>query len=212
MIKTIIKKDENFLRQKSSNVETQEEAEQIALDLADTLAQDANGVGLSAPQIGILKRACLINVKEPIFLINPRIVESEGITGFVEGCLSFPGQNIKTQRPIQVTIECDNHDSKLLFGALALAEYEKATNFEGKEYRDLLESMAVQHEIDHLDGVLMFDRRLVTEPIKHIGRKIGRNEKVIIENIATGETQEIKFKKAEPLFSQGWKLKENENG
>lgn len=211
MIKKIIK-DENVLKQKCSRVETNEEATQLIEDLIDTLNSEETGVGLSAPQIGYLKRICLVNIKEPVVLINPRITETEGTTGFVEGCLSFPGRDIKTQRHISVLVECDNHESKLLFGSLALSNLGDAEQPGTKEYHDLLESVAIQHEIDHLEGVLMFDRRLYTEPIRYPGRKIGRNERVVIENIETGETQEIKFKKALPLFSQGWKLKESENG
>ncbi len=205
MIKQIIK-DENVLRQKCNKVETDDEAKQLVEDLIDTLSADDTGVGLSAPQLGVLKQVCVINVKEPVVLINPRIVETQGTTGFVEGCLSFPGQNIKTQRHVQVLVECDNYESKLLFGSLALSNIADAEFPGTKEYHDLLESVAIQHEISHLEGKLMFDFAIHPQPIRR-SKKYGRNEKINIKNPTTEEViEQIKYKKTENYLKDNWKI------
>ena len=71
---------------------------------------------------------------------------------------------------------------------------------------DAFECVCVQHEIDHLDGITMFDREFKLEPIKREGKKIGRNDKVLI---ACGvESKMIKYKKALPLLEKGWTLVE----
>ena len=76
-------------------VKTIKEGEEIGAQLLKELSESENGIGLAANQIGINKRICVINVKEPIVLINPRIVEkSEEQFVFAEGCLSFPGEAI----------------------------------------------------------------------------------------------------------------------
>jgi peptide deformylase len=66
------------------------EGEAIAVKLLNELTNSKSGIGLAAPQIGITKRVCVVNVKEPIVLINPEIIESDGEFIFKEGCLSYP--------------------------------------------------------------------------------------------------------------------------
>ena len=121
---------------------------QLVDDLLETM-YDAKGVGLAAPQVGVLKRITVIDVshpeegeREPIVLINPEIVESSDETiEWEEGCLSFPGLYGEVERSAEVTVE--------------------ATNREGERYQvsgDELLAVALQHEIDHLDGVLFIHR------------------------------------------------------
>ena len=170
------------------------EGEEIGVRLLHEVRQSENGIGLAANQIGINKRVCIVNVKEPIVLINPKIVEkSKEQFVFAEGCLSFPKDKIRTIRYKEITVEADNHNSKLVFSA------------DSKNIDDAFECVCVQHEIDHLDGVTMFDREWKQEPIK-VEKKIGRNEKVLI---ACGtESKVMKYKKAEPLLEDGWTLVE----
>ena len=73
-----------------------------------------------------------------------------------------------------------------------------------KEINDAFECVCVQHEIDHLDGITMFDREFKQEPIKRVGKKIGRNEKVMITK--GSESKTLKYKKAEPMLEDGWVL------
>ena len=170
------------------------EGEEIAVRILHELRNSKiKGVGLAANQIGINKRVCVVNVKEPIVLINPKIVEkSEEKFVFPEGCLSFPKKYIRTERHVSVTIEADNHDSKLSFTA------------DSKEMDSAFECVCVQHEIDHLDGITMFDRKFIKPAA--VSNKIGRNEKVTIEK--GSETKTLKYKKAESLLEEGWTLLE----
>ena len=180
------------LKEKCEPVSSIEEGEEIGAKLLKELSKSQNGIGLAANQIGINKRVCVINVKEPIVLINPEIIESsEEWFIFPEGCLSFPNYKVRVRRHVSVKVKADNHDSTLDFTA------------ESKDYKNAFECACVQHEIDHLDGITMFDREFKQEPYK-APKKYGRNEKVTITN--DNETKILKYKKAEPLLKKGWKV------
>jgi peptide deformylase len=173
-------------------VSSVEEGEEIGVKLLKELTDNKNGIGIAANQVGINKRVCVINVKEPIVLINPKIVESSEETFvFPEGCLSFPNKHIRTTRFVEVTIEADNHEGQLSFSA------------NSDDINDAFECACVQHEIDHLDGITMFDREWKQEPIK-TEKKFGRNEKVTITDGT--ETKTLKYKKAESLLESDWEL------
>ena len=174
-------------------VKTVKEGEEIGAQLLTELTKSETGIGLAANQIGINKRVCVINVKEPLVLINPRIVErSEKEFIFPEGCLSFPNKHVRTKRNVSVVVETDNHDGKLSFSA------------ENENINDAFECACVQHEIDHLDGITMFDRAITQQPYK-APEKIGRNERVTITD--GKETKELKWKKAQPLVESGdWEM------
>ena len=187
--------EETKLRLMCEEVKTIKEGEEIGAQLLKELAQSENGIGLAANQIGINKRVCVINVKEPLILINPRIVErSEEQFMFSEGCLSFPKKYVRTGRHTSVTVEADNHEGKLMFTA------------DSENINDAFECACVQHEIDHLDGITMFDRAMVAQPYK-ASRKFGRNEKVTISSATLKETKTLKWKKAQPLLESGeWEM------
>ena len=191
----MIIKDKNKLQEKCSPVSVKE-GEEIGVRLLHELRESNNGIGLAANQIGINKRVCVINVKEPLVLINPKIVEkSKEQFIFPEGCLSFPDSKIKTQRHQDIVVEADNHNGKLSFSA------------NSKDINDAFECVCVQHEIDHLDGITMFDREFKQEPIvKGINapKKIGRNEKVTITKGT--ESKVLKYKKIQPMLEDGWTL------
>lgn len=112
-------------------------------DMAETM-YDANGVGLAAPQVGILKRIVVIDIGEGLVeLINPEILEKKGSQIFDEGCLSIPGYSAPVERPEYVKV--------------------KALNREGKEIiveGTGLMAVALCHETDHLDGILYIDKAL----------------------------------------------------
>ena len=191
----MIIKDKMKLEQKCSPVSVKE-GEEIGVRLLHELRQSENGIGLAANQIGINKRVCVINVKEPLVLINPKIVEkSKEQFVFPEGCLSFPDSKIKTQRHQDIVVEADNHKGKLSFSA------------NSKDINDAFECVCVQHEIDHLDGITMFDREFKSEPLVrgvNAPLKIGRNEKVTLTK--GSESKTLKYKKAELLMEDGWVL------
>ncbi len=117
------------------------------LELIDDMFEtmyEANGVGLAAPQVGVLKRICVIDVgmeePEPILLINPRIVETSGEQVGNEGCLSVPGKTGVVRRANYVKV-------------VALNEKMEEIEVEGTE----LLARALQHEIDHLNGKVYVD-------------------------------------------------------
>ena len=185
------------------------EGEEIGAQLLKELTKSKNGIGLAANQIGINKRVCVVNVKEPMVLINPKIVEkSEETFVFPEGCLSFPGKPCRTTRYKYVIVECDNYESKLYFGPDELhhnskGSWEDEHKKQGDELK-LLESICVQHEIDHLNGLRILDRTYEMKPIK-VEHKFGRNEIVMITN--GKETKDLKYKKAKPLIDSGeWEI------
>ena len=115
-------------------------------DMADTM-YDANGVGLAAPQVGILKRAVVIDIGEGLVeLINPEILETSGSQIDDEGCLSVPGKYAPVDRPYYAKV--------------------KAMDREGNEFiieGEELMARALCHEIDHLDGILYIDKALPVE-------------------------------------------------
>jgi len=197
---SMIIKEMDKLNIKCAPCSSVEEGEELGAQLLKELTESKGGIGLAANQIGINKRVCVINVKEPIVLINPKIVDrSKDEFIFPEGCLSFPDKKVRTSRNVSIKVEADNYESTLTFSA------------ESKDINDAFECVCVQHEIDHLDGITMFDREIEKpKPIvrgENAPSKIGRNEKVTITD--GNETKIIKYKKAEPLLeSGGWKLSE----
>ena len=105
----MIIKDKIKLKEKCSPVSIKE-GEEIGVRLLHELRESKNGIGLAANQIGINKRVCVVNVKEPLVLINPKIVEkSKEQFIFAEGCLSFPDSKVKTIRHQDIVVEADNH-------------------------------------------------------------------------------------------------------
>lgn len=110
-------------------------------DLKDTLL-DSGGVGLAAPQVGILRRAVVIDVGDGLVeLVNPVIVESDGQQSGPEGCLSIPGRSGVVTRPNHVKVRAQDADGN-------------AIELEAEEFF----ARAVCHELDHLDGVLYVDK------------------------------------------------------
>lgn len=113
-------------------------------DMADTLHSTSDGVGLAAPQVGVLRRAVVIDMgdgKGAINFINPEIIASQGKVKGVESCLSVPGGTGVVERPEKVTV--------------------KATNEKGEEFTldaDGILAICICHEIDHLDGILFVDK------------------------------------------------------
>lgn len=185
---------------------TDEQITEIS-DKLELATNQWNGNGMAAPQLGIKERVVFINVIDPLILINPRIVETSNTrTAYIESCLSLPKtmkKPIKTIRYTNVTVECDNL-GKVEFGSShPYDSYKDAEEF----FQDveLLECIVAQHEIDHLDGVLITDKqRRYAQPVK-VNKKYGRNEMVMIKS-PEGETEFLKYKKAEPLIENGYEI------
>ena len=181
---------------------TQEQIDEISTTLLTELTRHG-GIGLSANQIGLDVRACVINVKEPLVLINPVVTEvSQDTVAYVEQCLSLDKtmkKPVKTVRHKSFTVECDNLGT-VIFSPDQKEPYKDSNEFFSDE--GLLESVCAQHEIDHLNGILITDKirrytTTVTAP-----KKYGRNERVMVK-LPNGDTEFMKYKKAEPMLNLG---------
>lgn len=199
----IVKNESQLKKPVTDLPKNKDEQDVIAAALFTSLKKE-KGFGLSANQIGIDKRVCVINIKDPLVLVNPRITNrSEDAIVYIESCLSLPKtmkKAVKTIRSQNITVETDNLGT-VEFGA---DESEKIGT-EGHNYftdEGLLECVVAQHEIDHLDGMLITDSdRRYTQTITR-EQKIGRNERVMVK-MPDGSTEFMKYKKAQPLLSIG---------
>ena len=173
-------KEDNPVIQKKLRRVTLEEGEKIATELFEILNKRKDGIGLAANQVGIDAAVAVVNVREPIVLINPEIVSRETEIPFYEGCLSFPGKGVNTKRYETVEVTSDNVDGTMIFSGVDTGEEAKGTWEDGqqKQNREIrtLEAVCVQHEIDHLNGMRILDRAQELT-IRRTERKIGRNEK-----------------------------------
>ncbi len=141
-LRNIVKKGDDILRKKCRPVsEITERICGILDDMAETL-YDSGGVGLAAPQVGILRRLVVVDIGEGLIeMINPEIVETDGLQEGDEGCLSIPGLVGEVDRPNYVKIKALNRQGEEVI-------------LEGTE----LLARAFCHELDHLDGILYTDK------------------------------------------------------
>jgi peptide deformylase len=173
--------------------------------LRDTLfaaLKGMGGLGLSANQIGVNKRACVVKFNdEELFLLNP-VITNRSNEGFIfyEGCLSMPDtmkKPVKTLRSNRVVVMTDN------LGELVF-EVNPEEDRKGEHVSaDTMKTVIVQHEIDHLDGITIKDRVYSTTIVKK--QDYGRNDKIVMKS-PQGELVEVKFKKANDLFLKGYEV------
>ncbi len=180
---------------------TQQEADELRKQLEQGLTEYP-GLGISATQLGIKKRACYIKLgDEELFLVNPIVKEKskEGFL-FMEGCLSIPSSLTKPTRTIRackVVIDTDN-----------LGELTFEINPEGDKQnesisKETMMTVIVQHEIDHLDGFTIKDRVYTTTFVKKVN--YGRNDKIVMKS-KEGELLEVKYKNANKYFLEGYEI------
>ncbi|QIM61964.1 peptide deformylase [Pasteurellaceae bacterium Orientalotternb1] len=143
VLDVLIYPDENLAKVCQAVEKVDDELRQFIDDMFETM-YDHEGIGLAAPQVNVLKRVITIDIEgdkaNQIVLINPEIVASSGETGIEEGCLSIPGCRALVPRKEKLTV--------------------KALNRNGEEFTldaDGLLAICIQHEIDHLNGVLFVD-------------------------------------------------------
>jgi peptide deformylase len=151
-VKIIRKEGDPVLRQVAKPIpEVTSNIQKLLTDLAETMYDSGNGIGLAANQIGILKRALVVDIGEGLIeLVNPEVVESSGEQLGVEGCLSIPGVQGDVLRANCVTVQGWNRNGE-----------DVEIKAEGLLARVLL------HEIDHLNGILFTD---------HVRRMSGRTK------------------------------------
>lgn len=136
--------DDPILRKKSKEIGEVTDRIKILLDDMVETMKDEEGVGLAAPQVGVLRRAIVIDIGEgPVKIINPVIVDQEGEEIDVEGCLSVPGRSGTVKRPERIKISYKDVDGEeqVIEGTGLLAR-------------------AICHEIDHLEGILYIDKMI----------------------------------------------------
>ena len=175
------------------------ELDELQKTLSDAI--DAyGGVGIAANQLGILKRVCLIKIEDvELFLVNP-VITKRNTEGFIfyESCLSIPStmkSPVKTIRACSITVQTDN-----------MGELHFEINTEGDKDQVSLETMqtvVVQHEIDHLDGINIKQRVYNPQFIKKV--KYGRNDRIVMKS-PSGELIEVKYKKANDYFLNGYEI------
>ena len=160
--KSIIIEPDPILRKKSDNVEKiDNELRKLLDDMLETMYA-APGIGLAGVQVGVLKRLIVIDItkedqkKNPLFLINPKITfKSENTSIYEEGCLSLPGHYAEIERPAECHLKY-------------LDYYGKEKNLKA----DGLLATCIQHEIDHLNGILFIDylsllkRKMASQKVK----------------------------------------------
>ena len=180
---------------------TQNEADELRMKLTEALIENP-GLGISATQIGIKKRACYIKFgDEELFLLNPIIKEKskEGFL-FYEGCLSIPTSlksPVRTIRACKVVIDTDN------LGELTFEINPDGDKANEQVSKETMMTVIVQHEIDHLDGFTIKDRVYNTQVVKR--QTYGRNDKIVMKS-KEGEMIEVKFKNANKFFLEGYEI------
>jgi len=201
-------KEHNPIIQKKLKEVSVEEGYKIAEILFSVLNERKDGIGLAANQVGIDARVAVINIREPLILINPVITKQWDEISYYEGCLSFPKKGVHTKRYKNVIIHTEQEESDWYFSGAETSgkgkgSWEQESKKQDQEQR-LLEAVCVQHEIDHLNGVTMMDREYKRKPLKVL-KKWGRNE---IVGITDGKDyKEVKYKKAKPLIDSGkWEI------
>ena len=204
MIKIVT--DKSALRKSIPTTTFTKEEQDLATAALLTAVTEHQGLGMSANQIGLNKRICVINVKEqPLVLVNPTIVEeSEEKIMYFEGCLSLPKtmkKPIKTVRSYGVKVKADNFPDVLDFSTKE-RKHEDINALFGDV--DLLESVCVQHEIDHLNGLTIRDRQYTETVRLTTFAKMGRNERFILKK--DNETLSVKKKNLSTYLEQGWEV------
>ena len=184
-----------------------EEGMAIATELFQILNERKDGIGLAANQVGIDAQVAVVNVREPLVLINPKIISKKDKIPFYEGCLSFPSKGVHTERYETIEVKTEQIDGSWIFSGVDTGDEARGTweIDKKKQNRELrtLEAVCVQHEIDHLNGMRIMDRQRDTTI--RAEKKIGRNELVTIKK---GDAVKVlKYKKAFNLLNQGWELR-----
>jgi peptide deformylase len=202
-----LKEDNPVINKKLKEVSI-DEGLSIAKDLFNILTERKDGIGLAANQVGIDASVAVVNVSEPIILINPTIVKQWDEVPYYEGCLSFKGKGIHTKRYKNIIIKTEQEESELYFSGAenpsdGKGSWEESQNKKEDTEIRLLEAICIQHEIDHLNGMTIQDRQVINTIVNK--DKFGRNEIVMITD--GKETKDLKWKKAKLLIDSGeWEL------
>ena len=209
-----MKKIINCLKEKNPIINTKlrtvsvGEGLEVAKELLEILSDRKDAIGLAANQIGINAAVAVVNVREPIILINPEVIDVWDEIPYYEGCLSYKGKDVNTKRYKNIIIHTEQEKGQLYFSGAenpsdGKGSWERESSDKHDEELRLLEAICVQHEIDHVNGMTILDRQVVTTIVNK--EKYGRNEIVMITD--GKETKDLKYKKAKPLIDSGeWEI------
>ncbi len=175
----ILLADNPIIRQKSKRIKgIDRQLQKLIDDMIDTM--DANhGMGLAAPQVGELRRVIVIRMpkddesegeNEPLVLINPEVVKNDGSRDIEEGCLSIPGWRGEVTRSVTVTVKGQDRDGKPV-------RLNKITG---------LLAQALEHEIDHLNGILYIDRLISPDRLWKLSRVEEESEEEEVAEVKRG--------------------------
>ena len=173
------KHSNNLINKKLKEVSV-EEGRIIATELFQILNNRGDGIGLAANQVGIDAQVAVVNVREPLVLINPKIKDQWDEIDYYEGCLSYPKRGLHTKRYKNIIIKTEQEESEWYFSGVETdkegkGSWEKEQSDKQDQEQRLLEAICIQHEIDHLMGNTIHDRENKPKPIV-TKKSIGRNE------------------------------------
>jgi len=156
--------EEKSRLQRKTHPVSLEEGLELGEKLLAFIEERGDAIGIAANQVGINKKVCVVNVIKPLILINPEVTGQFGTVKYTEACLSFPDQQIKTTRHTNIIVRDDNYGTVI---------------YRPKDAEHLLEIVCIQHEIDHLNGLTMHDRRFAytkKAAMIHTGGKNGEEK------------------------------------
>ncbi len=192
-----LKEENNPLIKKKLKEVSVEEGRQIAAKLFQILNERGDGIGLAANQVGIDAQVAVVDVREPLVLINPKIIKKEVEVEYFEGCLSYPGKGVHTKRYETVEVKTAQEEENWVFSGAQTGD-----PLDDKELR-MLEAVCIQHEIDHLNGKVIMDRKIDTT-YRRTEKKIGRNRLVTIKK---GDAVRVmKYKRAQKFLDDEWTI------
>lgn len=189
-----------------------ETGKEVMKELFVALTKQKTAPALAANQIGSDERVVVVSAREPLGLVNPKIVEESMPFAYMEAHSTFPNRLWFTMRNASILVTADNLKEPVRFG-LKPEESDKLfkngqLNMAVIQHPVVMEACYIQQTIDTLDGIYPEQRKpKLTEPIKK-DKKPGRNE--IVTLIKDGKSQSIKYKKAQKLLADGWMLVDKE--
>jgi len=178
-----------------------ESNQRVAAELFKILVKNPNGTKLACNQVGIIDhKVAVINIREPLYFINPEIISFDIPIPYISDDLSFPQKLVNTQKYAKIIVKADNFKKSIEFGIKDIYNEMKITN------PLIMEVCAIQHVIDMLNGITMYDRKLERSKQVLNSKKYYRND--IVTLIKEGKQPiKIKFKYSSKYLEDGWTIK-----
>lgn len=192
-----------------SDIPNESEMRDISKEMFMAISKQHTSPAIAANQIGIDKRVIALVIQEPIYLINPEIIEQDQIFVYLEAHASFPNQLFTTVRYASIVVKADNLKEPVRFG-LQPSDYDKLFK-DGKlnmmliQHPNIMQCCYIQQTIDTLNGILPEQRKpITTHPLRKTNEP-GRNQVVTL--VKDGQLMKIKYKKSNEFLNNGWSIK-----